>query len=149
MRVVLDTNILYQALRDQGGASYYILQLIRQQHIELAISVSVFLEYREVLLRPATLNDLGRSAREIEAFLRFVAYIAKPISIYFLMRPHLSDEDDNMFVELAFASNSPFLVTSNITHFTQKTELKFDSFEVVTPSQFVQTWRRQHGEQKE
>ena len=72
-----------------------------------------------------------------------------PISIYFLMRPHLSDEDDNMFVELAFASNSPFLVTSNITHFTQKTELKFDSFEVVTPSQFVQTWRRQHGEQKE
>ena len=87
MRIVLDTNILHRALRDQGGASYYILHLIRQQHLDLVISVPVFLEYREVLLRPATLNNLGRSAREIEAFLRFVAYIAKPISIHFLMRP--------------------------------------------------------------
>ena len=149
MRVVLDTNVLYQALRDQGGASYYIFQLIRKQQIELVLSVPVFLEYQEVLLRPATLIDLGRSAPEIEAFLRFIAYIAKPISIYFLMRPHLRDERDNKFVELAFASNSPFLITSNIRHFTRKTELKFDSFEVVPPSQFVQTWRRQHGQQKE
>ena len=149
MRVVLDTNVLYQALRDQAGASYYIFQLIRTQQIELALSVPVFLEYQEVLLRPATLIDLGRSSPEIEAFLRFIAYIAKPISIHFLMRPHLSDERDNKFVELAFASNSPFLITSNIRHFSRKTELKFDSFEVVPPSQFVQTWRRQHGKQKE
>ena len=149
MRVVLDTNVLYQALRDQGGASYYIFQLIRTQQMELALSVPVFLEYQEVLLRPATLIDLGRSAPEIEAFLRFIAYIAKPISIHFLMRPNLSDERDNKFVELAFASNSPFLITRNIRHFTRKIELKFDSFEVVPPSQFVQTWRRQHGEQKE
>ena len=91
MRIVLDTNVLYQALRDQGGASYYIFQLIRKQQIELVLSVPVFLEYQEVLLRPATLIDLGRSSPEIEAFLRFIAYIAKPISIHFLMRPHLRD----------------------------------------------------------
>ena len=149
MRIVLDTNVVYQALRDDKGASYYILQLVRQQQTELALSVPAYLEYREVLLRPETLEDLGRSPFEIEAFLRFIAYIAKPISIHFLMRPHLSDEGDNKFVELAFASNSPFLVTSNITHFTRKTELKFDSFEVLTPSQFVQTWRKQHDKQKE
>jgi putative PIN family toxin of toxin-antitoxin system len=148
MRIVLDTNVLYQAVRDQGGASFYILQLVRQQQIELALSVPVFLEYREVLLRPEKLEDIGRSSLEVEAVFRFVAYIAKPISIYFLMRPHLSDERDNKFVELAFASNSLFLVTSNTTHFTQNTELKFDSFEVVTPSQFVQTWRKKHGKQK-
>jgi len=123
--------------------------LVRQQKVELALSVPVFLEYREVFLRPETLKDLKRSSLEIEAILRFVAYIAKPFSIHFLMRPHLSDERDNKFVELAFASNSPFLITSNTTHFTQKTELKFDSFAVITPSQFVQTWRRRHGKQKE
>ena len=41
---LFDTNVIYQALRDDEGASYYILQLIRQQQIELALSVPVYLE---------------------------------------------------------------------------------------------------------
>ena len=112
MHIVVDTNVLYQALRDQGGASYYILQLLRQSALKLAVSVPVFLEYRDVLLRPQTLNDLKFTAEEIEVVLRFIAYIAKPTQIHFLMRPHLRDESDNMFVDLAFASNSDFIINT-------------------------------------
>jgi hypothetical protein len=49
-----------------------------------------------------------------------------------------------MFVDLAFASNSRFLITSNVTDFTRQAELKFDSFGVITPGQFVKLWRRNH-----
>ena len=44
------------------------------------------------------------------------------------MRPNLRDENDNMFVDLAFASNCQFLVTSNVSDFLQNSELKFDGF---------------------
>ena len=118
MRIVLDTNVLYQALRNSSGASHYILQLIRQRQLEMAISIPVYLEYRDVLSRQESLNDLGLSLDEVESVLRLVAYIARPFSIYFLMRPNLIDESDNMFVDLAFASNSRFIITSNVSDFT-------------------------------
>jgi putative PIN family toxin of toxin-antitoxin system len=144
MRITLDTNVLYQALRDSAGASHYIVQLLRERNLDLALSIPVFLEYRAVLTRPKTLIDIRWKEEEIEAFLRFIAYIGKPITIHYLMRPNLTDEDDNMFVDLAFASNSRFLITSNLADFTQQTELKFDSFEVVTPAQFVRWWRKRY-----
>ena len=144
MRITLDTNVLYQALRSSSGASYHILWLIREYQLEMAISIPVFLEYREVLLRPESLRDLSLSRSEIESVLRFIAYVAKPYSISFLMRPNLTDESDNMFVDLAFASNSRFLITSNVTDFTRQAELKFNSFGVITPGQFVKLWRRNH-----
>jgi putative PIN family toxin of toxin-antitoxin system len=144
MRIVVDTNVLYQALRDQGGASHYILQLLRHRALDLVVSVPVFLEYRDVLLRPKTLHDLKFTSEEIEAVLRFIAYIAKPTQIHFLMRPHLRDENDNMFIDLAFASNSEFVITNNVRDFLHKTELTFDGFEIVPPSEFVKQWRRHH-----
>lgn len=147
MNIVVDTNVLYQALRDQGGASHYILQLLRQRTFKLAVSVPVFLEYRDVLLRPKTLHDLKFTSDEIETVLRFIAYIAKPTQIHFLMRPYLRDENDNMFVELAFASNSEFIITNNVKDFLHKTELTFDGFEIVTPGEFVKQWRRHHGDE--
>ena len=145
MRIVLDTNVLYQALRNQTGASYYILQLIRAYQLELALSIPVYLEYRAVLLRQQTLQDLGLSHNEIESILQFIAYIGKPFDIHFLMRPNLRDESDNMFVELAFASNSRFIITNNISHFTKNVELIFNRFKVLTPAQFVRFWRQENG----
>jgi putative PIN family toxin of toxin-antitoxin system len=144
MIVVLDTNVLYQALRDSSGASHFIFQLIRAQQIEITVSVPVFQEYRAVLLRAQSLADIGLTRKEVETVLHFIAYVAKPTTIHFLMRPNLTDEDDNMFVDLAFASNSRFIITSNTTDFVHRTELKFD-FEIVTPSQFVQIWRKDYG----
>lgn len=144
MRVTIDTNVLYQALRSSSGASYYVLRLIRAHQIEMAVSIPVFLEYREVLLRSKSLHDLGLSRKEMDSVLHFITYVAKPFPIRFLMRPNLADENDNMFVDLAFASNSRFLITSNVADFIHRTELRFDSFEVITPGHFVKRWRQSH-----
>jgi predicted nucleic acid-binding protein len=54
-----------------------------------------------------------------------------------LLRPNLPDENDNIFVECAFASNSDYLVTSNIKDF-KKGELKGFNFKVVTPKELYE-----------
>ena len=93
-----------------------------------------------MLTRAENLNKINLTIKEIEDVLDLLALLAKKYSIYFLLRPNLSDEKDNMFVECAFASNSQYLITSNVRNFKQA-ELKGFSFQIVTPGDFLKIWR--------
>ncbi|TGM62903.1 putative toxin-antitoxin system toxin component, PIN family [Leptospira levettii] len=141
MRVTIDTNVIYRAIRDSRGASHFILNLVENRKIELALSTPVFVEYSDVLLRDKSILDLALSKKEINLVLDFLAFVATPFSINYLLRPNLGDENDNLFVELAFASNSRYLITSNIKDFNENKDLKFDSFKVITPTDFAKFWR--------
>ena len=145
MRVTVDTNVFYQSLRSNSGASHQILKMIRNEELELAISIPVFNEYNDVLNRKKSLDDLGLDKMDISHFLDFICLVGFPYDISFILRPNLSDENDNMFVELAFASRSRFIITSNISDFKNNTNLLFDSFKIVTPAQFLGIWRKFHG----
>lgn len=140
MLLTLDTNILYQGLKSKTGASYFILQQVRNRKIQIALSVPVFLEYQDVLTRDKSLQDFELQLNDVEKFLRFIAYIGKPFEIYFLLRPNLKDEKDNKIVELAVTSQSDYLITSNVRDF-KNAELKFDQLKIITPSEFVKMWR--------
>jgi putative PIN family toxin of toxin-antitoxin system len=145
-KITLDTNIIFQALYSSSGASYRIFKLIRSGEIQIAISVPVFEEYRDVLYRKKTLRETGRTKEDMEKVLDFIALVGLSTPIDFYWRPNLRDESDNMFVELALASGSEYLVTRNVRDFTINNELLFDSFTVITPSYFLELWRRTHGE---
>ena len=78
---------------------------------------------------------LNLSVKEVEDFLDLLALLAQKHSIYYLLRPNLPDENDNIFMECAFASNSDYLVTSNVKDF-KRGELKGFGFKIVTPKEF-------------
>jgi len=132
---------MYQALKSSKGASFAILQLIRNRELQLALSVPVFKEYQDVLSRKESLKDFNLNISDVNKFLRFIAYISKTYDIYFLLRPNLTDEKDNMLLELAVTSQSEFLVTNNIKHF-KNPELKFDLPKILTPREFIKEWRK-------
>ena len=144
MIVTIDTNVIYQALYSSKGASHAILRLVRSGDLRLALSIPVFEEYCDVLHRPATLTETGLNREEIEAVLDFLAHISLQTKVHFLYRPNLRDEADNMFVELALASGSTYMITRNVKDYKRGNELRFDSFKIVTPSEFLALWRDQH-----
>lgn len=144
MIVTLDTNVLYQALYSKEGASYYILQIIRAGLLQFAISVPVFHEYEDVLSRKQSLDQFKLDVTDIRRFLGYIAYSAKIVDPHFLFRPNLRDEADNMFIELAIASQSEYLITNNIKDF-KNAELRFDHLKFVTPGDFARIWRKHHG----
>lgn len=144
MLVTLDTNILYQALRSNSGASYYIFQQVRKRKIRISLSVPVFNEYQDILTREKSLIDFGLELTDVEKFLRFVAFVGKPFDVYYLLRPNLLDESDNKILELAVASQSDFLITSNIRDF-RNSELKIDQQKIITPANFAKRWREKYG----
>jgi putative PIN family toxin of toxin-antitoxin system len=141
MIVTVDTSVVFQGLYSSLGASHKILRLIGEGEIQLALSVPVFMEYCDVLKRQTTLEKTGLSAGQINAVLDFIAYTGLEHRISFLYRPNLVDESDNKFVELALSSQSKYLITANKKHFTAHTELHLFGVEVLTPAEFIASWR--------
>ena len=142
MVVTIDTNVMYQALHSRNGASFYIVQLVRTRQIELALSVPVYVEYQDVLHREKSLSAFGLTKIDVDAFLRLLAYLSKPYDIFYLWRPNLRDEADNMLLELAVASHSQWLITNNVRDFSVGNELRHDGLIIDTPAQFVHQWRQ-------
>ena len=144
MIVTIDTNVLFSALYSSEGASHQILHLIIDEKVEFALSPSTYFEYYDVLTRTDNLTQFNLSRNEIEDVLDLLALLAKKQNIYFLQRPNLIDEKDNIFIECALASQSDFLITSNIKDFSTG-ELSFYSFKIVTPSDFMKYWRKKNA----
>jgi putative PIN family toxin of toxin-antitoxin system len=143
MIVTIDTNVIYAGLYSRNGASHYILNLILDEKLTMAISTQTYFEYYDVLMREKMVLALGLTNDEIEDFLDLLALLAQKNKIYYLLRPNLPDENDNIFVECAFASNSEYLVTSNIKDF-KNSELKGFKYKLVTPGQFYRIWDEQN-----
>lgn len=96
---------------------------------------------QDVLTRPESLKAFELTRKDVVRFLRYIAYIGEKNDPQFLFRPNLKDEADNMFVELAIASQSRWLITSNLKDFVSG-ELQFDNFELVTPANFIKIWKK-------
>jgi len=143
MIITVDTNVIYSGLFSKKGASHLILNLILDEKLQPAISTQIYFEYYDVLTRKKTLENLNLSKKEVEDFLDLIALLSQKHSIYFLLRPNLPDEKDNIFVECAFASNSEYLITSNIKDF-KNPELGDFKYSLVTPSQFYKLWGGQN-----
>ncbi len=131
--------MIFSALHSSRGASHFILKLIIDEKIKIALTPQVFLEYNDVLTRKKNLKMLSLSIKEIEDILDLLVLLAEKHSVYFLLRPNLIDENDNMIVECAFTSNSRYLITSNVKDF-RFPELKGFGFKVVTPAEFFKLW---------
>ena len=135
MIITIDTNVIFSALYSNKGASHLIVKMIIDEKIKLAVSPQIYFEYYDVLMREENLKLLNPSEKEVEDFLDLLPLLAQKHSIYYLLRPNLPDENDNIFMECAFASNSDYLVTSNIRDFKQG-ELKGFGFRAMTSNEF-------------
>jgi putative PIN family toxin of toxin-antitoxin system len=115
MKVVIDTSVLVAAARSKSGASHALLSRLPDAHFQTVVSVSLFLEYRAVLLRPEIL--LQRRPAQAEGFLDFLLSASHLQEVFFLWRPALPDPDDDMVLELAVAAGCRYIVTHNLRDF--------------------------------
>ena len=139
MRIVLDTSVLVAATRSNTGASFHLLSLLPSRTFEIALSVSLYTEWQAVLTRPECLPR-GATAEDALAFLRYLASLAHLQEVHFLWRPFLRDPDDDMVLECAVASASPYIVTHNVKDFHRAPELKVNA---ITPANFLTLLRNQ------
>ena len=82
----------------------------------------------------------GQTPGDAQAHVRYLASQAHVQDIHFLWRPFLSDPNDDMVLELAFAAGSRYIVTHNINDFRGSQQL---GVRAMTPRDFL-AMMRQH-----
>lgn len=118
MRYVIDTDVLVAGLRSAQGASRRLLELLDQGAFDAVASVSMMLEYEDVLKRPENLQAAQLTAQEVDEFLDALALLVIPVTSFFLWRPALRDPGDEHVLEAAINGQADGIVTFNIRHFT-------------------------------
>jgi putative PIN family toxin of toxin-antitoxin system len=117
-RIVLDTNILVSALRSRSGASFALVQAVRDGQVTICCSPALFLEYEDVLLRPKQLEAFGLNASDIETVLADLASYVWPVTTHYQWRPQLRDPSDEMVLEAAVNAPGSVIVTYNTRDFS-------------------------------
>ena len=115
MKIIMDTNILFAGLYSNSGASFKVLDYLKNGDFQLALSTPLLFEYEDVLKRNQEL--LGLDSAKIDSVLDNICAYAEHQKVYFLWRPYLPDAKDDLVLELAVAANAKIIVTHNLKDF--------------------------------
>jgi predicted nucleic acid-binding protein len=140
-RVVLDTSVLVAAVRSRRGASFELIARLGTGAFDVAVSVSLVLEYEGVLLRHLPASPLDE--KDVRVLIDYICDVAIRQEIFFLWRPYLRDPGDDLILELAVAAGCDAIVTHNVRDFGGAEKL---GVRIVTPKQFLQELRGEKWE---
>jgi putative PIN family toxin of toxin-antitoxin system len=127
--VVIDTNVLLVAISSKSKY-HWVYRLITNKKINIALTHSILTEYEEQLSNhwntEVALN-VTRSLTELST--------AWLISVHYNLNLIKADEDDNKFVDCAFAANADFIIT-NDAHFNILKTIDFPSIPILNIDEF-------------
>ena len=136
--LAIDTNILVAATRNRRGPSFALMQIIRLGQAKMFCSPALFLEYEDVLKRPAHLSASGLSGSDVDAILNELARTIEPVMTHYQWRPQLRDPADEMVLEAAANAQAHAIVTYNLRDFGPA---KLFGIPVLNPEQTFQHFR--------
>lgn len=135
-KVVVDTNVFVSSIIQQNYPYLIIKELFIEDKIQLCVSEELLEEYYEVLMRPkfAKYKDFFSRAEillsEIETkSIKFIPTITLNL---------ISDDDDNMVLELADVCNADFVITGNTSDFTFAS---YKQTKIVTPRAYWENYK--------
>lgn len=138
--LVLDSNVLASAFTSGKGASRELLREVLRGSCVAAISVPLYLEYEDVLARPAVRDRCALNTSEQEQLLDAFLARTRLVEIYHRWRPNVRDESDNHVLELAVAAGAIPIVTFNRRDF-EGGQLRFPELFIETPAAWLRTHR--------
>lgn len=117
MRLVLDTCIIVSAFRSRAGASFRLLELLRDGRYTAVATATLLFEYESVLKRPGQRQAQALSDDLLEDAVRGLAALIEPVRVDYQWRPQLTDPDDEMVLEAAINGHAEAIVTYNLADF--------------------------------
>jgi putative PIN family toxin of toxin-antitoxin system len=130
LRIVVDTNVVFEGLTKQGGASGLIIDAWLAGLMMVCVSNALAYEYDDVLSRKLSEERWSN----LEPVLGQLLNVAQYINIYFSWRPTSPDAGDDLVIDCAMNAGA-IIVTSNIRDFRSAKESL--GLQVLTPVQFV------------
>lgn len=131
MRVVLDTNVLFEGLTKRGSACGLIIDAWWAKLFSVCISNALAYEYQDVLSRK--LSEPRR--QEIKPILDGLLDVQSEfVKIYLSWRPMSPDPGDDHVIDCAMNAHA-LIVTSNVRDFEKARQIL--GVQVMTPVEFL------------
>lgn len=130
MRVVIDTNVLFEGLTRQSGDCASVVEAWRIGLIQACVSNTLKLEYGDVLARKLSPARWQR----IQPLLGSLLEQAEEVKTYFTWRPSSPDPGDEHIIDCAMTAGVP-VVTLNLRDF--RAARKSLQLVVLTPTELI------------
>ena len=130
LRIVVDTNVVFEGLTKQGGASGLIVDAWLAGLLVVCVSNALAYEYDDVLSRRLSKKRWS----QLRPVLGHLLSVARYTNIYFSWRPTSPDTGDDLVIDCAMNA-SAIVVTSNIRDFRSAKESL--GLRVLSPVQIV------------
>ena len=127
---MVDTNVVFEGLTKQGGASGLIIDAWLAGLMVVCVSNALAYEYDDVLSRKLSKERWNN----LQPVLGQLLNVAQYTNIYFSWRPTSPDAGDDLVIDCAMNAGA-IVVTSNIRDFRSAKESL--GLRVLTPVQFV------------
>lgn len=130
-KVVIDTNVVVSALIQRSYPHRIIYDLFVDDKFQMCVSDELLAEYYEVLSRPkfSRFPDFFVLAEILQADIASKAKNYQPT----IKLDLISDQDDNMILELAETCQADFIITGNANDFTFSS---YQNTRIVTPKEY-------------
>ena len=132
IKIVLDTNVLGSGLINANGFPGRIVDLVRNNIVQLIIDSRIMEEYMDVLTRDRFKSYFSKYDADI--ILDFIWHSSYH-TVSSVIVTNLPDKGDIPFLETALTAKAS-LITGNMRHFPDKLTL---GCTVLTPEQFVKS----------
>lgn len=130
MRVVIDTNIVFEGLTKQGGAAGLLIDSWLAGLLEVHISNALAYEYIDVLFR-----KLSQSRwQELQPSLEILISKAKFTPIYYSWRPTSPDPGDDLVIDCGMNA-AAIVITLNTKDFRRAQESL--GLQIMTPTELI------------
>ena len=132
LRVVIDTNVVFEGLTRKGGACGLVIDAWRAGLFSACISNALAYEYDDVLSRKFSEHRWNETKPLLT---ELVGDHAEFVRIWFSWRPSSSDPGDDHVIDCAMNSRA-MVVTSNMRDFKQA--VRTLGLKVMTPVKFLE-----------
>ena len=134
-RVVLDANVFVSTVLKSRSIPAEVFQLAKERKIALISSRDILSEIRTVLFYPKLRKLHGRSAKEIDAFLRRVTRVTFLVPGKTKIDEIKEDPADNKYLSAALEGKVDFIVSGD--HHLKALEI-FRGIRILSPAAFLE-----------
>jgi uncharacterized protein len=131
MRIVLDTNVLLQAI-SRKTEHFWIWEAIRKEEITLCVTTDILDEYHEMIYTFYKSQVLADHVLDAIMSLETLARVEK---YYFWNIPH-KDPDDQKFIDCYVACGASYLVSEDKVFFKELKKIDFPKVNVIKAKNF-------------
>jgi len=130
LRVVIDTNVVFEGLTKQGGACSIIIDAWLANMFHVYVSNALAYEYADVLPRKLSQQRWQR----IQPVLGTLLAKTQFVTIYYSWRPTSPDPGDEHVIDCGMNANAA-IITSNVKDFNAA--MNTLGLRVMTPIEFL------------